>query len=82
MLTPVEANLPNFRLYSRQDKKNNRQGLFQGGPGGAFAPPWDPFAPLGIGFSVLLIWGCPSLALYLAPLEFWNLAFAPSEAKS
>ena len=21
------------------------QGLFQGGPGGAFAPPWDPFTP-------------------------------------
>ena len=58
---------------------------FRGGGGarGCFRPPLGSICPpLGIGFSVLLIWGCPSLALYLPPpppppLEFLNLVFAP-----
>ena len=55
-----------------------------GGPEGAFAPPWDPFAPPRNWLFRPFNMGLPLLGFVFAPppLEFWNLAFAPSETKS
>ena len=54
-------------------------GFISGGPGGAFAPPRNwLFRPFNMGLSLLgFVFAPPP-----PPPEFWNLAFAPSEAKS
>ena len=43
------------------------QGLFQGGSGGAFAPPWDLFAPPRNWLFCLFNMGLPLLGFVFAP---------------